>query len=164
MSHNKKIQFSSSLRGLIELRSTMSLDNTSAISLNLQDSFPRYKDSQPRSCRRSQSTAHNVSGIRPSPHSIFDVSRCSVVFVTFTSFPARSRSHHIRTHQARHCCWVTAKNEGSSPSASGSSGLQKSCATRAGSQSSNGTIAARAGKLMRAEMISFAVDSVGACP
>ena len=32
----------------------------------------------------------------------------------------------LRT-QARHCCRVTAKNEESSPSASGSSGLQKSC-------------------------------------
>ena len=38
MSHNKKIQSSSSLQGLIELRSTISLDKTSAISLNLQDS------------------------------------------------------------------------------------------------------------------------------
>ena len=35
----------------------------------------------------------------------------------------------LRT-QARHCCWVTAKNEESSPSASGFSGLHKSCATR----------------------------------
>ena len=69
----------------------------------------------------------------------------------------------LRT-QARHCCWVTAKNEESSPSASGSSELQKSCATHAGSQSSNGTIAARTEKLMRAEMISFAVDSEVACP
>ena len=42
--------------------------------------------------------------------------------------------------QARHCCWVTAKNEESSPTASGSSGLQKSCATKAGSQSSNGQL------------------------
>ena len=44
-------------------------------------------------------------------------------------------------------------------SASRSSGLQKSCATQAGSQSSNGTIAARLGKLIRAEMIPVAVDS-----
>ena len=61
--------------------------------------------------------------------------------------------------QARHRCWVAAKNEESSPSASGSSGLQKSCATKAVSQSSNGTSAARVGKLLRAEMMSFAVDS-----
>ena len=66
--------------------------------------------------------------------------------------------------QARHCCWVTAENEESSPSASGSSGLQKSCATHAGNQSSNGTIAARAGKRMRAEMVSFAVDLEADCP
>ena len=56
------------------------------------------------------------------------------------------------------CCWVTARNEESSSSASGSSGLQRSCATRAGSQPSSGSIAARA------EMISFAVDSEVACP
>ena len=69
----------------------------------------------------------------------------------------------LRT-QARHCCWVTAKNEVSSPSASGSSGLQKSCGTHAGSQSSSGTIAARAGKPTRAEMVSFTVDSEVARP
>ena len=51
----------------------------------------------------------------------------------------------LRT-QARHCCWVTAKNEESSPSASMFSRLRKSCATHAGSQSSNGTIGARARK------------------
>ena len=51
MSHNKKIKLSSSLQEFIELRSPMSLDKTSAISLNLQDSFPRHKDSQPRSSR-----------------------------------------------------------------------------------------------------------------
>ena len=44
----------------------------------------------------------------------------------------------LRT-QARHCGWVTAKNEESSPSASGSSSAPYTC----GSQSSNGTIAAR---------------------
>ena len=66
----------------------------------------------------------------------------------------------LRMH-ARHCCWVTAKSEESPPSESGSSGLQKSCATQAESQSSNCSIAAREGKLMRAEMISFAVDSEG---
>ena len=61
----------------------------------------------------------------------------------------------LRTH-ARHCRWVTAKNEESSPGASakneesspgasGLSGLHKSCATRAGGQSRSGTIVARPG-------------------
>ena len=77
--------------------------------------------------------------------------------------PASLQRDILRT-QAGHCCWVTAKNEESSPSASGSSGLQKSCATQAGSQSSNGTIAERVGKLMRAEMMSFAVDLEGMRP
>ena len=47
---------------------------------------------------------------------------------------------------------------------SGSSRLQKSCATHAGSQSSSGASAALAAKLMRAQIISFAVDSEVACP
>ena len=66
--------------------------------------------------------------------------------------------------QARHCCWVTAKKEVSSPSASEFSGLQRSRATRTGSQWSTGTLAARAGKLMRSEMMSFAVVSEALCP
>ena len=38
---------------------------------------------------------------------------------------------NILRMQARHCCRVTAKYEESSPTVSGSSGLQKSCATQA---------------------------------
>ena len=67
-----------------------------------------------------------------------------------------SLQRNILRVQARHCCWVKATNVESSPNASWSLGLQKSCASQAGSQSSDGTIAARAGKLMRAEMMSFA--------
>ena len=73
-----------------------------------------------------------------------------------------SLQRNILRKQARHCCWVTAKNEEPSPSASASSGLQKSCATETGSYSSGGTIAARVGQLMRAE--SFALDSEGMRP
>ena len=76
---------------------------------------------------------------------------------------ANLQRRSLRT-QACHCCWVTTNNEESSPSASGSAGLQNLCATHAGSQSSSCTIAARAWKLIRAEMISFAVDSEVACP
>ena len=49
--------------------------------------------------------------------------------------------------------WI--KKEKSGPE----SKLQKSCATREGSQSRSGAIAARAWKLMRAEMMGFAVVS-----
>ena len=43
----------------------------------------------------------------------------------------QANSHHsILRIKARHCCRATAKNEESSPSASGSSGLKKTCATQ----------------------------------
>ena len=80
-----------------------------------------------------------------------------------------SLQRNILRTRARHCCWVTAKNEESSASASpasasGSSELQQSCAIHAWSQSSNHTIVERREKLMRAEMRSDAVDSQVACP
>ena len=60
----------------------------------------------------------------------------------------------LRT-RARHCCWVKAK-KWSRHQASVFSRFRKLCATQAASESRNGTIAARVGKLMRAEMTSFA--------
>ena len=61
----------------------------------------------------------------------------------------------LRT-QVRNCGWVTAKNEEPSPSASGS----QACKCRAPRvREANRAAVARAGKLMRAEMMSFAVVS-----
>ena len=66
--------------------------------------------------------------------------------------------------QAHHCYWVTAKNEESSPSASG---CPRDYTSRAphmpGSQSSSGTIAAREGKLMRAEMMDLLQSTWKGC-
>ena len=55
---------------------------------------------------------------------------------------ANLQRNTVRT-QARHGCCIAAKKEETSPSSSGSSGLQRSSATRSISQSSNGTHAAR---------------------
>ena len=69
----------------------------------------------------------------------------------------------LRTH-ADHCCWVTAKNEESSPSASGSSGLQTSCATQAGSQKSNGYNCSTRREADACRNDIFSVDSEGMRP
>ena len=75
MSHNKKIQFNSSQQRLIELRSHMSLDKTSASSLNSQESQPRRSWQIPQTLTQQHSnfveglSAHRIVGTSiPSAH------------------------------------------------------------------------------------------------
>ena len=77
--HNKKIEFGSSLQGLIEVRSPASLDRTTQL-------HEIRKIRSPAQAVKLKIAALNAKGCRPSRHSIFNVFKCFMSTGALTAF------------------------------------------------------------------------------